>query len=115
MKGESRAPQTFRISGTVEEQETGRPLAKLIVRAFDRDLVFDDKVGFSTTDDIGRFEIRFRAEDFSDVRESRPDVYLRVYDAEGIGLLYETTDAIRWNASTDEHYRLRIPARSLGR
>jgi hypothetical protein len=115
MKGGSRAQPVFQISGTVEEQETGRPLAGLIVRAFDRDLLFDDKVGFATTDRDGRFEIRFRTEDFSDLRESRPDLYLRVYDTEGTGLLYETTDAIRWNASADEHYRLRIPARSLGR
>lgn len=115
MKSESRAQQIFRISGTVEEEETGRPLARLIVRAFDRDLVFDDKVGFATTDDDGRFEIRYRTKDFSDLRESRPDLYLRVYDAEGTGLLHETTDAIRWDASPDEHYRLQIPARSLGR
>jgi hypothetical protein len=115
MEGSSRAPQTFRISGTVEEKETGRPLGRLIVRAFDRDLVFDDKIGFATTDDDGRFEIRYRSEDFVDLGESLPDLYLRVYDAEGTGLLYETTDAIRWNASPDERYRLRIPARSLGR
>ena len=105
----------FRISGSVEEAETGRALAKLIVRAFDRDLIVDDKIGFATTDEDGRFEIRYRAEDFSDLRESRPDLYLRVFDAEGTRLLYETTDAIRWNASTDERYRLRIPARSLSR
>lgn len=115
MPGGSRAPQSFRITGTVEEAETGRPLAKLIVRAFDRDLVFSDKVGFATTDGDGRFEIHYRSNDFSDLRESRPDLYLRVYDAEGTGLLHETTDAIRWNASTDEHYRVRIPARALGR
>ena len=63
----------------------------------------------------GRFEIRFRADAFRDARESRPDLYLRVYDTEGIGLLHETTDAIRWNASADERYRLRIPAQALRR
>jgi hypothetical protein len=104
---------TFRISGTVEEAETGRPLGALIVRAFDRDLLFDDKIGFATSDEEGRFEIRFRAEDFRDWRETRPDLYLRVYDLKGTALLYETTDAIRWKASTDEQYRLRIPARAL--
>jgi hypothetical protein len=107
------AAESFRITGTVEEAETGRPLAKLIVRAFDRDLVFDDKIGFATTDEQGRFEIRYGSADFSDLRETHPDLYLRVYDAEGTRLLYETTDAIRWNASPDERYRLQIPARSL--
>lgn len=115
MRSESCAQEIFRIFGTVEEEETGRPLANLIVRAFDRDLVFDDKVGFATTDDDGRFEIRFRLQDFRDLRESRPDLYLRVYDALGTHLLLETTDAVRWNASPVEGYRLRIPARFLGR
>ena len=95
------AAGSFRVRGTIEEAETGRPLGGLIVRAFDRDLVFDDKLGFATSDDEGRFEIRFGVEAFRDLRESRPDLYLRVYDAEGTGLLHETTDAIRWNASQD--------------
>lgn len=103
----------FRIVGTIEEEETGRPLANLIVRAFDRDLIFDDKVGYTTTDDDGRFEIRFNREDFSDVRESRPDLYLRIYDRSGIREIHQTTDAIRWNASPSERYRIRIPARAL--
>jgi len=103
----------YRVRGTIEEAETGRPLGGLIVRAFDRDLLFDDKLGFATSDERGAFEIRFGPEAFRDVRESHPDLYLRVYDAEGTGLLHETTDAIRWNASTDERYRIRIPARAL--
>jgi hypothetical protein len=103
----------FRILGTIEEEETGRPLANLIVRAFDRDLIFDDKVGFATTDDDGRFEIRFSRQDFRDVSESQPDLYLRIYDRSGIREIHQTTDAIRWNASPTERYRLRIPARAL--
>jgi len=97
----------------VEEEETGRPLADLVVRAFDRDLIFDDKVGFATTDDDGRFEIRFNREDFRDVSESQPDLYLRVYDPSGTREILQTTDAIRWNASQSESYWLRIPARVL--
>ena len=106
-------PREFRVHGTVEEAETGRPLAGLIVRAFDRDLVFDDKIGFATTDGDGRFEIRFGADAFSDWREARPDLYLRVFDAEGIDVVQETRDAIRWNASPDEEFRIRVPARAL--
>ena len=104
---------SFTVLGTIEEEETGRRLSDLIVRAFDRDVVFDDKVGFSTTDAEGRFEIRFRREDFSDLREASPDLYLRVYDPSGARELYQTRDAIRWNASSRETYRLRIPARAL--
>ena len=103
----------FRVLGTIEEEETGRPLANLIVRAFDRDLIFDDKVGFTTTDDDGRFEIRFNRQAFRDVGESQPDLYIRVYDRSGIREIHRTTDAIRWNASPSERYRLRIPAQAL--
>ena len=103
----------FRILGTIEEEETGRPLADLVVRAFDRDLIFDDTVGFATTDDDGRFEIRFHRRAFRDVAESRPDLYLRVFDASGSREIHQTRDAIRWNASPSERYRLRIPARAL--
>jgi hypothetical protein len=103
----------FRVFGRIEEAETARPLGQLVVRAFDRDPVFDDKLGFATTDAEGRFEIRFGSEDFRDLFESRPDLYLRVYDTSGTRLLHETTEAIRWNASESEHYRIRIPHRTL--
>jgi len=106
-------PDRFRILGKIEEEETGRPLADLIVRAFDRDLIFDDRVGTATTDEDGRFEIRFSPDDFRELGESRPDLYLRVYDRSGHHEIHQTTDAIRWNASAREHYRLRIPARAL--
>jgi hypothetical protein len=104
---------SFRVFGTIEEEETGRPLGNLIVRVFDRDLVFDDKVGFATTDDDGRFEIRFKRQDFRDVTESRPDLYLRIFDVSGTREVHHTADCIRWNASPSEGYRIRIPARAL--
>jgi hypothetical protein len=106
-------PSGFRIFGTVQEAETGRPLANLVIRAFDRDLLFDDKLGYTNTDDDGRFEIRFGAERFRDLFESKPDLYLRIFDRDGIRLIHETTDAIRWNASKNERYEIQIPARAL--
>jgi len=104
---------TFRIEGEIHEPETGRPLAGLIVRAFDRDLILDDKVGFATTDPDGRFEITFGPEAFRDAFESRPDLYLRIYDPSGSRLLHETTDAIRWNADHLERYEIQISGRVL--
>jgi len=83
------------------------------VRVFDRDLIFDDKLGFATTDADGRFEIRFSRSSFQDVGESRPDLYLRVFDRSGTREIHQTADAIRWNASPSEQYRLRIPAGAL--
>jgi hypothetical protein len=106
-------PNEFRIFGVVEEAETGRPLPNLVVRAFDRDPIFDDKIGYTNTNDDGRFGIRFGPERFRDLVELRPDIYLRIYDRTGVRLIHETTDAIRWNASPNEEYRVQVPARSL--
>jgi hypothetical protein len=105
--------ESFMVSGTVEEAETGRPLADLIVRAYDRDLLSDDRLGFATTDADGRFEIRFARAAFSAGLEAQPDLYLRIFDREGTIEIHQTSDAIRWNASHSEHYRVRIPAKAL--
>lgn len=105
--------QRFRISGTVGEEETGRPLADLIVRAFDKDVVADDPLGFATTDADGRFEIFYTEAQFRDVVEARPDVYLQVYDRTGRRLLEETRNAVRRNASEDETFQIAISARKI--
>jgi hypothetical protein len=113
MSGRRDDRREFRIFGVVEEAETGRPLMNLVVRAFDRDLILDDKIGYTNTDDDGHFEIRFGTERFREFFESQPDLYLRIYDRTGARLLHETTDAIRWNASKNEEYRIQIPASAL--
>ena len=105
--------QVWRIHGAVVEKETGRPLGGLIVRAFDKDLLLDDMLGFAITADDGSFEVRFNERRFSLLFEASPDLYLRIYDQHGIRLLIETSDAIRRNASTAENYRVEIPAASL--
>lgn len=113
ISGRREDPNQFRIFGLVTESETARPLPNLVVRAFDRDLIFDDKIGYTNTNDDGQFEIRFERKRFRDLFESRPDLYLRIYDRTGVHLIHETTDAIRWNASRNEEYRIQIPASAL--
>jgi hypothetical protein len=80
----------FRVQGTVKESETGRPLSGHIVRAFDKDLLFDDDLGLAITDEQGRFLIQFTEDAFRDFMELSPDLYLRVYDSTGERLLHQT-------------------------
>lgn len=105
--------KTWRITGTVEERETNRPLRGLIVRAFDRDVVFDDDLGLSVTNEAGHFEIRFDAHAFRDTVEQRSDLYLRVYDPTGSWVLYDSGKAVRWNAKPGEHFHVLVPAAEL--
>ncbi|MBK7948241.1 MAG: hypothetical protein IPK00_05770 [Deltaproteobacteria bacterium] len=101
------------VSGTVVEAESGRPLKGLRVRAFDKDLVFDDDLGECVTDAAGRFEVRFTEAQYRDWSETAPDLYIRVFDASGERLLYTTEQAPRMNGAVQETFEVRISAARL--
>ena len=105
-------PFRFRVAGFVVEQESGSPLTGLLVRAFDRDVLYDDELGEVATDAAGRFEIVFTEPQFQDVIETRPDLYLRIYNASG-RLLHTTERAVRWDAHIEERYEIAIPRARL--
>jgi hypothetical protein len=96
----------FKVEGTVEEAETGRPLSGHIVRAFDKDLLFDDDLGLAITDEQGRFLIQFTEDAFRDFMELSPDLYLRVYDSTGERLLHQTP--VYRDIGSDENFRILI-------
>ena len=104
-----------KVTGVVTEKETGRPLAGLVVKGFDKDLVFDDHLGDTRTDDEGHFELEFTDEAFRSPFDENPDLYLRVFDTSGQRELVSTRGSIRWNAGEHEHYALKVPrARLVG-
>ena len=102
----------FKVEGLVREAGTGRALSGLMVRAFDKDLVADDHLGDSTTDENGHFEIHFTDEAFKDLTEAHPDLYLCIFAADGRAL-HDTEYAIREDASHHEYYDIEIPAERL--
>ena len=107
-------PFRFRVAGCVVEQESGSPLAGLLVRAHDRDVLYDDDLGEVETDAEGRFEIVYTEAQFQDVVETRPDLYLRIYDAAG-RLVHTTERAVRRDAHIDERYEIAIPRARLSK
>ena len=107
--------ERFWVSGVVREQESGRALPDLVVRAYDKDLVFDDVLGFAVTDTNGGFLIAFSSDEFRDLFEKHPDLYLRVFDREGARELQSTRKLLRKNASQEERFELDIPAARLQR
>lgn len=104
---------SYRVFGSICEEESGRPLAGLRVRVYDKDLVVDDFVGEARTDAQGHFEVRFTESQFRDLHETRPDVYLRVFDASGKRSLHSTKRQVRRDAELDERFDLRIPRGAL--
>lgn len=105
---------TFKIRGTVKVAETGFGLSGLFVKAYDKDLLFDDLLGSTYTKEGGYFEIITEPEDFRDFFEVKPDIYLKVFSPDAETLLYTTEKAVRWQASRLETFDVRIPRDSLG-
>jgi len=103
----------FRVSGVVREEDSERPLAALLVQAYDKDVIFDDFLGSDHTDSNGRFEIQFTELAFRDLIEQRPDVYLRIFDPSGKTELCSTISAVRRNARVEEHFEIAIPAAKI--
>jgi hypothetical protein len=75
-------PGVWTVRGRVADQ-SGKGLGNLIVSLYDKDYIFDDRLGQAETDDKGEFEISYRTEDFRDLIERKPDIYVKVFDQEG--------------------------------
>jgi hypothetical protein len=104
---------SFQVNGAVVDDDSGRPLAGLRVRLYDKDLVLDDFLGEARTDAAGRFSLRFTEAQFRDLFEKRPDLYLHVYDASGRLCLESTENRVRFRAGQEEYFEVRIPRERL--
>jgi len=103
----------MRVIGTVVEEESGRPLEGLRVRAFDKDMIFDDDLGDALTGADGGFKISYTEAQFRDFNETLPDLYIRVYDGSGQKLLFSSEKAVRRSAEITEYYDVKIPRAKL--
>jgi len=73
---------TWVVNGRVIDAQ-GNPLSGYLVTVADKDIFRDDVSGTTTTDANGRYTLSYRTEDFRDVLESKPDIYLKVKDPSG--------------------------------
>jgi hypothetical protein len=69
----------YTLRGRVVDAATNRPLPALHVRAYDKDLVWDDCLGSDDTGARGDFLIRFAERDFREPLEHQPEIYVVVY------------------------------------
>jgi hypothetical protein len=103
----------FMVSGRVCEEESGQGVPGLIVKAYDKDLLFDDRLGSALTDEEGKFSLFYSRRDFADLFESRPDIYLAVYASPDRRLI-DTQERVRWAASEHEEFEIIIDRETLG-
>lgn len=75
-------PGQFSVSGRVTVAES-EPVAEILVRAFDRDLRSEQRLGEARSDDDGYYEIRYAVEDFSRAEKDSADLVVRAYNDVG--------------------------------
>lgn len=97
------------VRGRVTDAQ-GAGVPGLIVRLYDKDFLFDDRLGKekeSVTDGEGRYRIKYHAGEFRDFLERRPDLYLKVFDRQG-KMLYSSEREVRHEAGRVETIDVRI-------
>ena len=102
----------MRIAGTICEAGSGRAIENLIVRAYQRDLLFDEPLGFDTTRADGRFEIRTTEREGA-TTESAPGLFVRVLDPTGEHEIYDTLGHPPLDPETGEEFAIAVPAENL--
>jgi len=102
-------PDAWVVRGRVTDK-AGAGLSGLTVSVFDKDLIFDDRLGETKTDKDGQYSFTYRTEQFRDLIESKPDLYVKVADASG-KTLYSSKGAIRYAAGRIETINVQIEPR----
>jgi len=105
---------TFKLSGTVIETESGHPVPGLFIKAYDKDMIYDDLMGTATTNEDGYFSILSEVSDYRDFFEVNPDIYFKIYGSDQKRLIMDTKHCIRWNADDGVVFNLKADREKLG-
>jgi len=79
----------------------------LIVKVYDKELIFQERLGGTETDEEGAFSVVYHLEFFRELFEARPDIYLKVTSKEG-KTLYSSKKAVRCDAGRVEVFDVKI-------
>lgn len=96
----------YKVKGIITDYN-GNPLSDLYVEVYDKDIINDDLIGITKTDNNGMFELTFEEDRFKkrfEFLEQGPDLYLIIKD--DYGTLYRSD--VRSNASKDEEFFIKI-------
>ena len=85
----------------------GTGIPDLRVSVYDKDLLFDDRLGETVTDSDGDFHVLYHKNDFKDLFENQPDLYIKVINKKG-RVLFNTEKAVRWQSNRVEYFEIEI-------
>lgn len=105
--GKGAGPDAWVVRGRVSD-ESGQGLGDLIVSVYDKDLLFDDRLGTTETDQNGNYRLVYRTHDFRDLIERKPDLYVKITDRNG-HLRYTSEHAVKWNSGRTDTINVVLP------
>ncbi|MCP4117250.1 MAG: carboxypeptidase regulatory-like domain-containing protein [Desulfobacteraceae bacterium] len=105
-------PGRWIVKGRVADLD-GRGIAAAKVSLYDKDLVFEERLGTTLTDDDGNFMASYEVEEFPDLFEAKPGIYLKVLDENG-KLLYASKKKVKCRAGRIETFDIKAK-RKAGR
>ncbi len=100
------SPDAWVVKGKVND-ENDKGLPGLTVSLYDKDLLFDDKLGTTLTNENGNFMFIYRTEAFEFLFEKKPDIYLKVLDNKG-KKIYTSQNKIRVGVGRVEEFTIKI-------
>ncbi len=85
----------------------GKGMGGITVSLYDKDHIFDEKLGTFLTDNDGNFMARYETENFRDLIEAKSDIYLKVINKEG-ETLYSSRKKVRFEVGRIESFNIKI-------
>lgn len=101
----------FQITGRISTDDD-QGVYGLTVVAYDKDLLFDDRLGKAVTGEDGTFRLFFGQSDFSDIFEARPDVFIEIFDCTGARIA-STENTVKWQAGKEQKIDASVPRQKL--
>jgi len=100
--------KAFRIKGRITDKDSGRGVSELLVKAFDKDHLYNDLLDEVVTDDQGFFEIIYDKRNFRELFfDNRPDLYLRISTTDGHEVM-TTKNYVRYRESDTDDFDISI-------
>ncbi|MFC2076726.1 hypothetical protein ACFLT7_06560 [candidate division KSB1 bacterium] len=99
-------PKDWYVHGRVTGSD-GLGVPNLRVSIYDKDLLFDDRLGEVTTGPTGEFHCMYRSEDFKDLFQTKPDLYVKVLNQNN-QVLYSSESAIRIKSERVERFDIKL-------
>jgi|GEM_PF-6660086 len=97
----------WRVRGKISDHQNNG-VAGLTIELYDKDLIFDDLLGISTTNRYGYFAISYDDASFKELTEAKPDLYLKIKN-KASKVIYSTEKQVRFGAGKNELFNIVLP------